>query len=391
MRGGTRQAVHEAYGTVTQQPFVEPCKGVDERDLHNKFKDTALGGLKVAGMARWVVLALATALVALSAVVRADCPCRLQQNSTEHSLHHIFEASTYRSHGVLRDLCECGVESVQELNSAHVYPALDELRRTPFFRYFRVDLLAECPFWKEDGYCMIRDCAVGEEDEASESALSAIDRSRDHDTIHVSWPDELDDAWTNEDAEGQTHFINLMENPERYTGYKGASPHHIWNAVYQDNMFYLPRNEDDVHGVEAMKVEHRAFYKLVSGTHASISSHIAAQYLLNEDEVREKGPDVAIWGPDLDQCALHRRARLGSAGRASQQLVSLRSPGALRGAPAARQQPLLRLHGGAARRRRRGAVPAGLRLQHGPRGRRRRAAADGPPAGQPRRVAADHR
>jgi hypothetical protein len=37
----------------------------------------------------------------------------------------------------------------------------------PFFKYYKVDLYRECPFWKDDsGMCMNRACAVQEADDA---------------------------------------------------------------------------------------------------------------------------------------------------------------------------------------------------------------------------------
>lgn len=31
-----------------------------------------------------------------------------------------------------------------------------------FFKYYKVNLEQECPFWEEDGQCMMRDCSVCE-------------------------------------------------------------------------------------------------------------------------------------------------------------------------------------------------------------------------------------
>lgn len=41
-------------------------------------------------------------------------------------------------------------------------PLLRDLVRTPFFRYFKVNLYCDCPFWPDDGMCMLRDCGVCE-------------------------------------------------------------------------------------------------------------------------------------------------------------------------------------------------------------------------------------
>ena len=34
-----------------------------------------------------------------------------------------------------------------------------------------------------------------------------------------------------------TNYIDLVPNPERYTGYSGHSPRRIWNAIYRENCF----------------------------------------------------------------------------------------------------------------------------------------------------------
>lgn len=151
---------------------------------------------------------------------------------------------------------------------------------------------------------MIRDCSVSEDDPQEQDLLADIDRKRDHDTIDETWPDELDSSWTNEAENTHFHFVDLVANPEQYTGYKGTSPHAIWDTVYRYNVFVSPDHEDDEAGVEAMRTEHKVFYKLISGIHASISSHITAQYFLNEEEARVDGSVKPVWGPHLDE---HRR------------------------------------------------------------------------------------
>lgn len=44
-----------------------------------------------------------------------------------------------------------------------MYPALHDLVQRDFFRYWKVDLLRECPFWQDDdALCGNRACAVEE-------------------------------------------------------------------------------------------------------------------------------------------------------------------------------------------------------------------------------------
>lgn len=46
-------------------------------------------------------------------------------------------------------------------NLMHVRLSPAILTRT-FFKYFKVNLEQECPFWEEDGQCFMRDCSVCE-------------------------------------------------------------------------------------------------------------------------------------------------------------------------------------------------------------------------------------
>ena len=46
-----------------------------------------------------------------------------------------------------------------------MYTHLHDLVQTPFFKYFRVDLYRDCPFWQEHGLCMNRECGITTVDE----------------------------------------------------------------------------------------------------------------------------------------------------------------------------------------------------------------------------------
>ena len=57
---------------------------------------------------------------------------------------------------------DCDFGSVEKVNGRHLLPILSELVRKPFFRYFKVNLYCDCPFWPDDGMCSLRDCSVCE-------------------------------------------------------------------------------------------------------------------------------------------------------------------------------------------------------------------------------------
>lgn len=65
--------------------------------------------------------------------------------------------------GLIQDAC-CDYQTVEDVNE-EMANRLGELIKLPFFRYQKVDLFRECPFWQEDGSCMNRACAVQETEE----------------------------------------------------------------------------------------------------------------------------------------------------------------------------------------------------------------------------------
>ena len=92
-------------------------------------------------------------------------------------------------------------------------------------------------------------------------------------------------------------YVDLSLNPERFTGYTGPSAHRVWKAIYEENCFgmselgllstsspnpALVSLPDEMtgamraDGTESSKecLERRVYYKVVSGLHASISTHI---------------------------------------------------------------------------------------------------------------------
>ncbi len=40
-----------------------------------------------------------------------------------------------------------------------------------------------------------------------------------------------------DDNSSDAVYVDLLLNPERYTGYVGESPHRIWHSVYNENCF----------------------------------------------------------------------------------------------------------------------------------------------------------
>ncbi|XP_072030623.1 ERO1-like protein beta isoform X2 [Amphiura filiformis] len=248
------------------------------------------------------------------------------------------------------DDCNCKVESVSEFNNHQIYPRVKSLVSKDYFRFFKVNLNKACPFWPDDGQCAIRACAVcpctdeevpcGLKDEEAkgenkyseevnkdaqdekcetrsqkEIQLSKLDTTisqedaaafetwREHDDAQVNFC-QVDDEQSNRMA-----HVDLLLNPERYTGYKGLSPRRIWHAIYNENCFKPDPNTTGYQSLltnknvnkgslylQGLCLEKRVFYRLVSGLHSSINIHLCADYLLSDDPFGGE-----TWGPNIEE------------------------------------------------------------------------------------------
>lgn len=110
-----------------------------------------------------------------------------------------------------------------------------------------------------------------------------------------------------DDLSAEGDYVDLSLNPERFTGYAGPSAHRVWRSIYEENCFgvsdmqpelsllkaggkspapvSLPDTMADAfvgengEAVEAdtQCLEKRVYYKIISGLHASITTHICAE------------------------------------------------------------------------------------------------------------------
>jgi len=112
-----------------------------------------------------------------------------------------------------------------------------------------------------------------------------------------------------EGAASKGDYVSLLENTERFTGYSGPGAKQVWDAIYKENCFSKPssastpdsvpsglhasmelRNvfqeygrqhteiNEDSYALDDQCIEQRAFYRIISGMHASISSHLCWDY-----------------------------------------------------------------------------------------------------------------
>lgn len=162
----------------------------------------------------------------------------------------------------------------------------------------------------------------------------------------VEYDDECDDrdycVPEDESAASKGDYVSLLQNPERFTGYAGEGAHQVWNAIYRENCFQKssfphhaalgqssptkgPAALDFKQVMEAAGrqnmleqsrsqspntpfvantgleaedecIEKRVFYRVVSGMHTSISTHLCYDWM---------NQTTGEWQPNLE-CYLHR-------------------------------------------------------------------------------------
>lgn len=159
----------------------------------------------------------------------------------------------------------------------------------------------------------------------------------------VEYDDECDErdycVPEDERSSAKGDYVSLVDNPERFTGYGGESSKQVWQTIYRENCFSKssfpksaslgqsllapvgPAAKDlrsvlQEHGRQQALEEHqkhspntpfvtetglehedeclekRVFYRVVSGMHASISTHLCWEYL---------NQTTGEWGPNI-QC-----------------------------------------------------------------------------------------
>jgi len=218
--------------------------------------------------------------------------------------------------GPLEDRC-CTAETLAAANS-ELNRVLSELTQTSrFFALFKVNMLRECPYWKDDGLCFSSDCAICEcedhevpvawlhegscsksEDECAEleqpgrqhEALERLTQGKGlKKDVNVEvetavnsggWQQQQkSSAWTIQEDDSAMTYVDLRKNPERFTGYKGDSARKAWHAIYTENCFNFAKNcAKGACAPNACRAE-RVLFKLISGIHTSINTAVVREFV----------------------------------------------------------------------------------------------------------------
>ncbi|CAG12495.1 unnamed protein product, partial [Tetraodon nigroviridis] len=254
------------------------------------------------------------------------------------------------------DDCACDVETIDAFNNNKLFPQLQTLLESDYFRFYKQSLrpaglrrqaLLSGEFLLSSfqrsvhlGPIGTNICSQNEVPEGVRashhnkySAASNEPQQPDCEqedqlgAVNVSLSNETREAllnWNRHDDEAErfcvvddeespdSQYVDLLLNPERFTGYRGADAWQIWNSIYEENCFkplavkrpLLPNVLHSSSGndakifhswLEGQCVEKRAFYRLISGLHASINIHLSARYLLDDTWFQKK------WGHNVPE------------------------------------------------------------------------------------------
>uniref|UniRef100_A0A673FR35 ERO1-like protein alpha n=1 Tax=Sinocyclocheilus rhinocerous TaxID=307959 RepID=A0A673FR35_9TELE len=234
--------------------------------------------------------------------------------------------------GTLDD-CACDVETIDRFNNKEIFPKLQKLLSSDYFRFYKVNLNNPCPFWTDHSQCGLKYCAVKpctpvsfskfiqlifsyKYSEAASQDLEECEKAEKLGAVNGSLSDETRQAlqeWKKHDDESdrfcmlddvdspESQYVDLLLNPERFTGYKGPEAWRIWNSIYEENCFKpysVKRPLNPLASNSGLCVEKRAFFRLISGLHASINIHLSARYLLDENWFEMK------WGHNVSEFQL---------------------------------------------------------------------------------------
>ena len=130
-------------------------------------------------------------------------------------------------------------------NNKKLCSSLQKLKKTLFFKIFKLNLEPECSIFHQKHICKNIECQICECANNEVPRLWKQPQGINSDIITSiedpfnKWVEKFNidsKQWLlKEDIDSsEGSYINLLKNPEGYTGYKGD---HIWNAIFKENCF----------------------------------------------------------------------------------------------------------------------------------------------------------
>eukprot|EP00929_Paragymnodinium_shiwhaense_P101495 TRINITY_DN64640_c0_g1_i1.p1 TRINITY_DN64640_c0_g1~~TRINITY_DN64640_c0_g1_i1.p1 ORF type:complete len:482 (+),score=38.93 TRINITY_DN64640_c0_g1_i1:696-2141(+) len=203
-----------------------------------------------------------------------------------------------------RDCCQCTVSQVADATIAYFKPRLLELVQTPLFRTYApysdhpaqelYDVECSIPEFSELAQelsslqlgCAIQQCGCSSEEcklerwrhEPCFVKCEEQENATKHKMAALSATQPVDS-----DETGPMRY-NLLENPEQFTGYgtllDDKSAAKIWESMYTDKICLTSCSDDTELEADPAK---RLVYRVVSGLHASVNTHISMHYGFYDD------------------------------------------------------------------------------------------------------------
>jgi ERO1-like protein alpha len=203
------------------------------------------------------------------------------------------------------DDCCTDFQDIDNVNGK-LNPLLLQLVDTDFFRFFKVDYSAKCPFWalnqicKNPKSCGVFICDDKEiPDDFRKEDAKVCQQGKMSSKIPTDFYEErneeklLEDWGLGEEVNPKSVYVDLSKNKEAFTGYQGQN---IWNTIYKDSCFK-----------KETCLEERVLNRAVKGMHTSVSTHLSYHYIDHEINYEWKNIDLYF-----EKVGDHPRADQGS-------------------------------------------------------------------------------
>ena len=131
-------------------------------------------------------------------------------------------------------------------NNHRLCDSLQKLKQTLFFKIFKINLDPECSVFHQEMICKDTACQICECSNTEVPRVWKQPSGIDENVITTiddpfnKWVEKFNvdsKQWLlKEDIDPKDgSYVNLLKNPEGYTGYRGA---HIWKAIFKENCYY---------------------------------------------------------------------------------------------------------------------------------------------------------
>ncbi|KAG0320860.1 hypothetical protein BGZ99_004277 [Dissophora globulifera] len=160
----------------------------------------------------------------------------------------------------------CDYDAVETINR-EMRKQLQTLVQQKYFKFYKLKLYGTCPFWTENHLCMNEDCGVAVMDESAipeewtSAALGAISSPSNGKLFQPYKSCQLKDqdfCQVDDEALSDGVYVDLVANPERFTGYSGPSAAKVWDAIYDENCFNIAHKMQEASHCEQCSLDREA-------------------------------------------------------------------------------------------------------------------------------------